>query len=473
MWWTSAGPYCAEMTRRETTAESQAEGKALRQRQSRSDQDVLKVPDRDPAEVLAAQNATRLPDLVPVRIGRFLQSPFAYYRGTAATMALDLADAPVTGIDMVICGDAHLSNFGVVASAERHLVFDLNDFDEVGFGPWEWDVKRMAASAYIGARDNGFTEDVAHEAATASVRSYRESLAELRGRSALERYYYQVDADKVAAMARTKLGRKVMRQTASKATRRTSEQVLDKITTSDEGGRPRIVDQPPLMQHVSGASDERVELLVSLYRQTLRPDVALLLSQFTLRDYVLRVVGVGSVGTRCYVLLFEGPSGEPLFLQAKEASQTVVRSHGGRTADLPVPAPPEATGHEGFRIVAGQRILQASSDPFLGWIRADAPDGRTYDYFVRQFRDMKGSVDLATLPTTQFVGYSRLCGALLARAHAQNPRAAAVSGYLGSSDAFDEALARWSRQYADQVEADFAAVERAVAAGRLPAERSA
>jgi uncharacterized protein (DUF2252 family) len=461
------------MTPRGKTAESRAEGKALRHRLRRQDQDVLQVPDRDPAEVLTAQNATRLPDLVPVRIGRMLQSPFAYYRGTAATMALDLADAPVTGVDLVICGDAHLSNFGLFASAERHLVFDLNDFDEVGYGPWEWDVKRMAASAYIGARDNGFTEEVAHEAAVASVRSYRESLAELCGLSALERYYYRIDADKVAAMARTKMGRKFVMSTASKATRRTSEQVLDKITTSDEGGRLRIVDQPPLMQHVSGATDERVELLVSLYRKTLRPDVALLMSQFTLRDYVLRVVGVGSVGTRCYVLFFEGPSGEPLFLQAKEASQTVVRSHGGRSSDLPVPAPPESEDHEGFRIVAGQRILQASSDPFLGWIRADAPDGRTYDYFVRQFRDMKGSIELSLLPTTQFVGYSRLCGALLARAHAQSPGAAVVSGYLGSSDAFDEALARWSRRYADQVEADFAAVERAVAEGRLPAERGA
>ncbi|QJW36029.1 DUF2252 domain-containing protein [Cellulosimicrobium protaetiae] len=457
-----------------TLAESRAAGRALRDRVPRRTQGALLLPERDPVAVIEEQNRDRLQELVPLRVGRMLESPFAFYRGTAATMAHDLRDGPQTGVHVVACGDAHVSNFGLFASPERRLVFDLNDFDEASDAPWEWDVKRLAASMYVGGRDKGMSEAECGEAAREAVRGYREALADLFARSALERFAYQVETDAIEPLLR-KEGRDELRRTVKKARKRTSEQVVQKITTRTTDGRPRIVDQPPVTQHVDRVSVEELTVLFQQYREPLRADVRLLLGQFELVDFVLRVVGVGSVGTRCYILLFEGPEGEPLVLQAKEAGTSVLSRYGGMPDALPsglVPA--GALPAQGRRVVTSQRILQAHSDPFLGWITIEAPErtGRPrVDYFFRQFRDMKGSVELDRLGAAQFVRYGELCGRVLARAHSQSPGARVAHGYLGRSDTFDQAIARWSRAYADVVEGDFATLEAAVASGRVPAER--
>ncbi|WP_435736788.1 DUF2252 domain-containing protein [Cellulosimicrobium sp. PMB13] len=458
-----------------TLAESRAAGQALRDRAPRRSQGTLVLPERDPVAILEEQNRDRLQELVPLRIGRMLESPFAFYRGTAATMAHDLRDGPRSGVHVVACGDAHVSNFGLFASPERRVVFDLNDFDEACDAPWEWDVKRLAASLYVGGRDKGMSEEQCGEAARQSVRGYREALSDLFARSALERFAFQVDTDTIEPLL-LKEGREEMRRTVRKARRRTSEQVVQKITARTADGRPRIVDQPPVTQHVDVATVEELTTLFEAYRDPLRADVRLLLGQFELVDFVLRVVGVGSVGTRCYILLLEGPSGEPLILQVKEAATSVLSRYGGMPDALPsgLAAAAGAVHSQGRRVVAAQRILQAHSDPFLGWVAVEAPErtGRPrMDFFWRQFRDMKGSVELDRLAPHQLTRYGELCGRVLARAHSQSPGARVALGYLGRSDAFDDAMARWSRAYADVVEKDYAALETAVASGRLPAER--
>lgn len=456
-----------------TITETRAYGRSLRDVLGRSKHATLSQTERDPVAILEEQHQTRLPDLVPVRIGRMLQSPFAYYRGTAAVMAHDLAFDPVTGHQPVICGDAHISNFGFYASPERRVLFDLNDFDEGGVGPWEWDVKRLAASVLIGARDNNFTDAQAVDATEWAVRRYRETIATLCEHSAVERFFFQVETDWLETRTDA-AGQRLLRKTVRKATKRTSDRILEKITTTDDGGRRRINDQPPIMMHVDHATPAEIELLYERYLATLRADTALLLSQFTLTDYVLRVVGVGSVGTRCYVLLLQGPTGEPLFIQAKEAQHSVLVTHGGLPASLPAVVPTVDVGREGYRVVSAQRILQAQSDPFLGWIGIAAEETaartRGIDFYWRQFRDMKGSVEIDTLPPTGYQRYAGLCGALLARAHSQSPGAAVIAGYLGRADTFDKAIARWSAAYADRVEQDFAAVEKAAREGRLPVQ---
>jgi len=457
-----------------TLVESRAAGRALRDRAPRRTQGALLLPERDPVAIIEEQNRDRIQDLVPLRVGRMLESPFAFYRGTAATMAHDLRDGPRSGVHVVACGDAHVSNFGLFASPERRVVFDLNDFDEAADAPWEWDVKRLAASMYVGGRDKGMSEAECGDAAREAVRGYREALHNLFGLSALERFAFQVETDTIEPLLR-KEGREEFRRTVRKARRRTSEQVVQKITTRTADGEPRIVDQPPVTQHVDLASIEELTTLFELYREPLRADVRLLLGQFTLVDYVLRVVGVGSVGTRCYILLFEGPSEEPLVLQVKEAATSVLSRYGGMRDALPAGIPPAGLVHsQGRRVVASQRILQAHSDPFLGWVTVEAPErtGRPrVDFFWRQFRDMKGSVELDRLTPAQFTRYGELCGRVLARAHSQSPGTRVTYGYLGRSDVFDEAVARWARAYADVVEQDYAALEAAVASGRVPAER--
>lgn len=429
---------------------------------------------RDPIGVLERQHQARLPELVPVRVGRMVQSPFAFYRGTAAVMASDLRDAPTTDVDVVSCGDAHISNFGFYASPERALVFDLNDFDEGGVAPWEWDLKRLTASIHIGGRDIGMSEQACVDATTGAADTYRTALQTFLRSTATERYFARVDTSTVAEHFGRE-GRKAVNKATSKARTRTSEQVLRKLTMTDGDGPTRIVDQPPVLRHVDHASTAELRSLFDQYRSTLREDVAFLLSQYELVDYALRVVGVGSVGTRCYLLAFEGPSGDALFLQAKEAPPSVLVSHGGRTSSIPGyegDAPPS----EGHRVVAAQRILQANSDPFLGWITGWAGDSATrhrVDYYWRQFRDMKGSIEPATLSTTEFVAYGKLCASLLARAHGQSPNARDVAAYLGRSTRFAEAIGTWSRAYADVAEADFELLRQAIASGRLPCERGA
>jgi uncharacterized protein (DUF2252 family) len=450
----------------ESLREMQDKGKSLRSSLPRRGHADLTLPDRDPVGLIAEQNENRLANLVPVRIGRMLQSPFAYYRGAAAVMAHDLRVAAVTGRRVVCCGDAHISNFGLFASPERRLLFDLNDFDEVSTAPWEWDVKRLAASVVIGGRDIGLNETECFESATSAVSTYRTVLRELFARSALDRYYFQVETDMLEKLASPER-RKLLSRTVKKARRRTSDQVLEKLVVVDDHERQVIKDDPPIAQHVGNLDLDALRDLFAQYYRTMRPDTALLLSQFRLVDFILRVVGVGSVGTRCFVMLFVGPAGEPMFLQAKEAPPSVLESHG-REPLLIGDRPPISQGE---RVVTGQRVLQAQSDPFLGWIESwGEAGGPPTDFYLRQFRDMKGSIDLTTLTGAEFQDYARLCAAVLGRAHSQSPGGAVIEGYLGRSDQFEMAVAHWAVQYADQAERDFQDLESAVKHGRLPAE---
>lgn len=446
-------------------------GRSLRTTVRRGDHATLTLPERDPVSILQEQNESRLADLVPVRMGRMLESPFAYYRGTAAVMAHDLAADRVTGQQVVCSGDAHISNFGLYASPERRVLFDLNDFDEASNAPWEWDVKRFAASIVVGGRDSGLSDRRCQEITEAAVRAYRESLREMFELTTLERYYFQVDTDWIEQQASDHVA--LVRRTVDKARGRNSEQVLDKLAVTDEEGGLRIKDLPPLTRHVNWVSVATLVDVFEQYRATLRADTALLLSQFTLVDHVLRVVGVGSVGTRCHVALFIGPSGDPLFLQVKEAPPSVLETYGGHRTRFER-LPTASHGRQGFRVVAGQRILQAQSDPFLGWVRSRPDEHNSLppaDFYFRQFRDMKGSVETRGLSASEFLAYVKLCARLLARAHSQSPGAAAVTGYLGRSDRFEQAVSRWSMAYADQIERDYRALESAVRTGLVPAER--
>ena len=453
----------------DSIARARTEGRQARKLLPRSEQSVLALPERDVVGILEGQHATRLPDLIPVRVGRMLETPFAFYRGAAAVMAHDLADSRVTGHMLIASGDAHLANFGLFASPERRLIFDLNDFDEAYPGPWEWDVKRLAASVWLNGRNSSHTEEQCRTAVQACVRSYHKALTVLYNHTVTERYYFQMDAEFLAAQ-RTAAHKRIKTE-ETKARQRTSEQVLTKLTTRNEGGESRIVDQPPIVRHPPVMNFELMQRFFDQYRGTLREDTALLLSQYRLVDYALRIVGVGSVGTRCWVLLFEGPAGEPLFLQAKEAGESVLATYGR------VPNPPEGvvtsliTRGQGYRVVGAQRILQAQSDPFLGWIKdVTGDDGLQRDFYIRQFRDMKGSFRLAEMNAQATAEYARLCGWLLARAHSQSPGSAFIVGYLGRNAVFDDAMVDWARSYADQTEADHAQLERAVQSGRLPAE---
>ncbi|WP_157984075.1 DUF2252 domain-containing protein [Nesterenkonia muleiensis] len=448
------------------------DGRRLRKTLPRGKQADLCLPeDRDPVAILEGQHQARLADLVPVRIGRMLQSPFAFYRGTAAVMANDLKDAPTTNVDVVSCGDAHISNFGFYASPERELVFDLNDFDEGGVAPWEWDLRRLVGSVHIGGRDLSLSEDTCSEAVVKATETYRTTLKTVLRTPATERYFTRVDTSEVAKQL-GETGQKAVKKATKKARTRTSEQVLRKLATTSEDGHIRIVDQPPILRHVDHATLDELTGLFDQYRSTLREDIAFLLSQYELVDYALRVVGVGSVGTRCYLLAFSGPGGDVLFLQAKEAPQSVLVSHGGR-APAVAGYEGDAEFSEGHRVVAAQRILQANSDPFLGWITGwagESEERHRVDYYWRQFRDMKGSIEPSTLDAEQFSSYGALCASLLARAHAQSATAPAISGYMGGSERFAEATSRWAAAYADVAEADFDKLAAAVKSGRIAAE---
>lgn len=444
-------------------------GKALRHEVPRSAHAELGLADdRAPLRIIETQHATRLSELVPVRMRRMLESPFAYYRGTAAVMAADLIGSVDIGLSVVACGDAHISNFGFYASPERSLLFDLNDFDEAAVAPWEWDLKRLTASIYVGARHIGMSEDAASEAVVLASQNYREALSELAQLSAVERYYATVDSTKVEEMMGSAAKR--ARKAESKARTRTSERVLERLTTRREDGELRIVDQPPIATHVNHASFEELTALYEQYRATARQDTAYLLGQFSLVDYILRVVGVGSVGTRCYLLAFEGESGEVLFLQAKEAGYSVLETFGQRKEAIPGGELAGEVSH-GRRVVSTQRILQSHSDPFLGWITGfagDQAERSRVDYYWRQFRDMKGSIDPATLNANELPVYGALCARLLARAHSQSPGCRMTDAYLGKGGPFDEAIASWSRAYADVNEADYEALAKAVDVGRFP-----
>jgi len=415
----------------------------------------------DPVAVLQAQGETRVQDLLPIRYGRMAESPFGFFRGAAAVMAADLAGTPNSGIPVQLCGDGHLVNFGGFATPERRLIFDVNDFDETLPGPWEWDLKRLGASFAVAARAKGLDDKDAQNAVARVALSYANALTRLASVSTLDAWYWSVDTD-VLSMVTSAAGDAVTRKRADKAIARAQAhdrlQAVDKLTEVFDGQR-RIVDQLPLVGHVPGDDEmDRISALFAGYRESLSDDLRHLLDRFQLTDAARKVVGVGSVGTRCWIALLDGGGDDdPLILQVKEAETSVLEAH----------LQPSVFENHGRRVVEGQRLMQAASDLFLGWTR-DPTGG--HDYYWRQLRDMKASADIDGQPLNAFLTYADLCGVTLARAHARSGDAAAISGYVGKGNVFAKALARFATTYADQNERDHAALQQAIKDGRVPAE---
>ena len=434
--------------------------------------EFLPAPDRpDPVALLESQAASRVPELVPIRYGRMLVSPFTFYRGAALVMASDLSATPDSGIRVQACGDAHLSNFGAFASPDRRLVFDINDFDETLPGPWEWDVKRLAASLVVAGRDRGFTARQSDTVVAASIGQYREAMRGFAKGSNLAVWYARLDVESELARVRAALDPKRLRRlerNITKARTRDSMHAFSKLT-HEVDGEPRIISDPPLIEPVEElfpdvTADQMTEMareFIRGYRRTLQTDRRVLLEQFRFVHLARKVVGVGSVGTRAWIALFLGTDGsDPLFLQMKEAQASVMEGYVGKSG----------FASHAERVVAGQHLMQATSDIFLGWRQMpNALEGVTRDFYVRQLKDWKASAEIETMTPDVMVIYGRLCGWTLARAHARSGDRIAIASYLGASDVFDRAIVRFASAYADQNEADYAALAEAVESGRLEA----
>ena len=426
---------------------------------------------RDPVGLLLGQAASRVPELVPVRHGRMLVSPFTFYRGAALPMAADLATTPASGLRVQLCGDAHLSNFGAFASPERRLVFDVNDFDETLPGPFEWDVKRLAASLAVAGRDSGFPAKARRKIVLAAAEGYRTAMRGFAEQSLLDVWYAHLDIEPALAEFRSQIKAdrfKAAGKLLAKAHTADSTRALAKLTTMVDGQR-RIISDPPMIVPVEEVfADLQADALYQLlhavlgkYRRTLQSDRRHLLEQFTLVQVARKVVGVGSVGTRAWILLLDAADGvEPLFLQAKEAQPSVLAGYCGRSR----------YANQGERVVAGQHLMQAQSDIFLGWTRVPNPvDGADRDFYVRQLKDWKFSVPIEQMLPVGMTIYARLCGWTLARAHARSGDRIALAAYLGRSAKFDQAIADFAETYADQNERDYAALQAAVRDGRAQA----
>jgi uncharacterized protein (DUF2252 family) len=420
------------------------------------------------------QAASRVPELVPIRYGRMLVSPFTFYRGAAYLMAADLARSPRTNLDVQLCGDAHLSNFGAFAAPDRRLVFDINDFDETLPGPFEWDLKRLVASFAVGGRDLGFPRKERRGVNLAVTRSYREAMRALASMKTLDLWYSRVDAEALIAQFQGTASakrRKLMEKNLAKTRAKDSLRAFSKLTTTVDG-EPRIAGDPPLLVPIADlipahadrtAFESQLKDLIAKYQRTLETDRRFLLEQFEFGDMARKVVGVGSVGTRCWIILMLGrDESDPLFLQVKEAEASVLSRFVGASKYT----------NQGQRVVAGQRLMQASSDIFLGWQRTEAGlDGKPRDFYVRQLRDWKFSLAIETMVPRGMRMYGQLCGWTLARAHARSGDRIAIASYLGGSDVFDKAITQFAVAYADQNERDFNSLVEAVASGRITAER--
>jgi uncharacterized protein (DUF2252 family) len=457
-----------------TVEDRRARGKAARHAVPRKAHADWRVPAgrADPVAVLEQQGATRVRELLPYRYKRMAASPFAFFRGTAAIMAADLAATPRSGLIAQLCGDAHLSNFGGFAAPDRELVFDLNDFDETLPGPWEWDVKRLGASVAVAARDAGLSGRGRRTAVAAVGREYREAMRGFADMRNLDVWYTRLEADEILARARDGLGEKAARKLErdmEKAERKNSLRALDKLTRR-VGGELRLISDPPLMvplaellpeADASSAMAEALGAIVRDYADSLRPDLRPVLLSYRPVDVARKVVGVGSVGTRAWVVLMLGRDDEdPLFLQVKEAQPSVLQSHLGRGR----------YASQGRRVVEGQRLMQAAGDVLLGWIRSKEVDGAERDFYVRQLWDWKYSVAVESFDADGFERYGRLCGRSLARAHARTGDRVAIAAYLGNSDSFDNALARFAESYADTNESDHRALVEAIRSGRVDAD---
>ncbi|MEU4652645.1 DUF2252 domain-containing protein [Streptomyces sp. NPDC023723] len=455
-------------------AERAAYGRKARERASRSCHGWYETGQRrgDPVDLLERQSDERVPALVPIRYGRMLESPFRFYRGAAAIMAGDLAALPSSGLQVQLCGDAHPLNFRLLASPERRLVFDINDFDETLPGPFEWDVKRLAAGFVIAARANGFSPKEQNRTVRACVGAYRERMREFAGMPVLDIWYAQDDADHVRQLLAAKAtgeAERRLRDAAAKARTRTHVRAFAKLTRVTAEGR-RITPDPPLITPLGdlltepseAGQEEELRSVVNGYAQTLPPERRHLLRHYRLVDMARKVVGVGSVGTRCWVLLLLGrDDDDPLLLQAKEATESVLAPHTGG----------ERHDNQGRRVVTGQRLIQTTSDIFLGWTRATGLDGQDRDFYVRQMWDWKGIARPETMSPRLLSLFARLCGACLARAHARSGDPIALAAYLGGSDRFDRALTEFALAYADQNERDHEALWAACRSGRITAAR--
>jgi uncharacterized protein (DUF2252 family) len=441
-----------------TTHDRLAAGKKLREKVARSFHSRWTCSKNRPdaVELLKESDRGRLPSLLPIRYGRMRESPFAFFRGSAALMAADLATTPTTGIRVQACGDCHVANFGGFGTPERQLVFDINDFDETLPAPWEWDVKRLAASIVLAMRQASFAERDCRDAARTSAESFRTRMREFARMTALEVWYSHLSAELFVQNAKTPEARKRWQELEARAARDTPGHEFPKIT-SEQYGRPRIIDRPPLIYHSreTAVIAKSVRQMFHQYRATLPEERRIVLDRYELVDIARKVVGVGSVGTRCAVaLLMAGPH-DPLFLQFKEARTSVLEAYAGKSR----------CANHGERVVTGQRMLQSASDVFLGW----TGDAAGHDFYFRQLRDMRMKIDIETMFMQDWFEYVKLCGWVLARAHARTGDPARIAGYLGKAEAFDRAIATFAITYADQTERDHGAFLKAIRAGRIRA----
>ena len=448
----STGPSIKERTKA---------GKALREKVSRNSHKEWTAPANrpDPIDILQRADQGRLPELLPIRYGRMKQSPFAFFRGSAAVMAWDLSTTPATGILTQACGDCHVSNFGGFASPERRLLFDINDFDETLQAPWEWDLKRLVASIVLASRELGFGGARSEAAVEATAKSYREHIREYAHMRALEVWYSHMDAEVFIKEALSTAAKKRWEQVEERARLQTAEHIFPKIA-SVKNGHPKIVDHPPLVYHPreSDVIRKHVIQMFQAYRETLPAERRIILDRYSIVDVARKVVGVGSVGTRCAVVLLMAGAHDPLLLQFKEAFPSVLEPYAGKSS----------YSNHGERVVTGQRMLQSASDVFLGWTRDE--EGRSY--YFRQLRDMKMKIDFEMMTRNDWFEYLEICGWTLARAHARTGDATMIAGYLGKSSAFESALVKFAMSYADQADRDYASLRKAIRAGRLKAQTS-
>jgi uncharacterized protein (DUF2252 family) len=437
-------------------------GKALREKTPRS-MHAKWAPAQNranPVELLKRADRGRLPELLPIRYARMKESPFGFFRGANAVMAADLAGTLNTGLRVQACGDCHVSNFGGFGSPERKLVFDINDFDETLHAPWEWDVKRLATSIVLAGRQNGEGERHCEKAVRLAVGNYRQRMIEFGKMRALDVWYSQIEAEALITAARTKAAKKYWEQIETRAKLQTAEHVFPRMTAVVKGV-PRIIDNPPLIYHPRQRNKlaKRVREMFRRYRLTLPEERRVIIDRYHIVDIARKTVGVGSVGTRCAVVLLMADKGDPLFLQFKQALPSMLEPYAGKS---------RYTCH-GERVVTGQRMLQSASDIFLGWTR----DDQGHDYYFRQLRDMKMTVNVANMPREEWLEYVELCGWALARAHARTGDPAQIAGYLGAKDVFDEAIAKFAARYADQTEKDHEVFVRTIRNGRISSRAKA
>lgn len=440
-------------------------GKAAREDTPRSSHAELDVGSRDPLEILRRQDESRVPELVPLRYGRMLVSPFTFFRGAAALMAADLARTPATGLTVQLCGDAHLSNFGVFSAPDRRLVFDCNDFDETCPGPFEWDVKRLAASVAVAGRERAFGKRERWRATLATTAAYRRSMREFAAMRNLDVWYSRLDVEPAVEALRSRLddrGRRRLERNLARARAKDSLRAFGKLT-DERDGEVRIVSDPPLitpLEELTDAADaeQQLQAVLSAYRETLGPDRKRLVGSYRYVHAARKVVGVGSVGTRAWIVLLLGRDAkDPLFLQAKEARASVLEPYVEEGVQ------PD----HGRRVVEGQRLMQAAGDAFLGWVTARGTDGEERCFYVRQLWDGKGSAEVERMSAPELAAYGALCGEALARAHARSGDRVGIASYLGKGDAFDKALARFAEAYADQNETDYERVRGAAENGEI------